>query len=173
MNDQGTELPLPEDRKGREPKEYPLVDMGMGRMGFEMTDLDEELDLAAMFDLDPDRPDLFTEVFLTTDDGNIFRVSADQVEESADLTNAAESRKAGGHLSVISVHEPLEVGLKATVGKPFQFGDYSTPPVVKISAVNGKSIHTPEVIDKNTQGRKSTITADFKTACLPIGAEQS
>jgi hypothetical protein len=175
MNDQGIEITPPEDRIPREQRERPLVDMGRGRVGFEVTDPNDPVDVTALLfadeEIQMDNPERITDIYLTTADGNIFRIVRNNDNGLGEMIDASKSRMAGGNLHVTTAEEPEMTRLEAVVGQPFDFLGIKTPPILKISAVNESEPYDQKVIDEQTSGRKSNITSDFKTACLPEGAD--
>jgi hypothetical protein len=173
MSDQGTEFIPPQDRSPREPKERPLVDMGMGRAGFQVDDPTDPVDLNYHLFSDDreENPEPITDVYIETED-NLYRIRRDNESGTAEMIDANKSRAAKGHLHINTLEEPGELDLVAQVTQPFQFGDVVTGPIIRIFGVNDKPGSTPEErLKELAQGRVSDITTRFKTRVLPPGAE--
>ncbi len=171
MTDNGQEIGI--GKKENIEKEYPRVDMGRGRLGMQISEPGGEFSLSDIFGVGAALlgGDKFTGVYLKTSSGNMYWIRENRDNLTGEIVNANESRKAHGRLDVISVESPELAKLKITVGEPFKYGNGTTTNVTEITAINDGRIYGQEALDQMTEGRKSTITTDFKTACLPIGAE--
>jgi len=167
MTDQGTELVSSQER---ETKERQLMDMGQGRLGHKIYQLGEEFLFSNMLGEDAvESAEQAAEVYLLTA-GGMFRIAGNQEYGTAELIDAERSRQAVGKLSVSSMEEPDAVNIRVVIGEPFDFGGTVTPEVEEVVVVN-KGEYPEEVVKRMSEGRSSTIVADFKAACLPVRIE--
>lgn len=155
-----------EFREGSMPVEK-VVNLGRDRLGREYTGSGASFSLASIFGEGPDNR-TFSEVYFETTD-NIYRLEEDQEDRAGLLTDANASRRDRGRLNTKLLDRKTLADLKLIVGQPFDFGVGVTSPVKRIIGVVHEAAGGEH--QDASQIEESTIISDFKTACLPLGAE--
>ena len=178
MTDEGMETAHPRERHPVEPKERPQIALveAIGEngdqrqqvvgLGFEITEPNDPFDVKDSL-FSENRFDLaepIKTVYLETDDGNIFRLlrndDGDGFLQDANLT--AESYKANqehGTYQGYTLEDPhLLDRITIEVGKPFDWGTFTTSNVTKLTAVID---HVGDPASVDTQGRQSSVAQRF------------